>query len=150
MDSSANPASLKSTSVHPAAYFLVASGGGVVGTDYAQWLAVDPVIGAIVGGIVSLVILRVAAYLCDDPGGHIRKTFSEVGAFVGVVLGAYIANGNSDEGFAWLVGGVVGGIIGWHTGQAASAIVAFLGFAVLFLSQGPVGLAVRTFIMNLN
>jgi len=140
----------KTTGAHPMAYFLVASGGGVVGTDYATWLKVDPVVGAVIGGIVSLIILQVAYHLYSDPDGKIKKTCTEAGGIIGILLGAYITLENSTEGFAWIIGAVIGGTIGAGMGQMAAAIISLAGFAILFLSQGPVGMAVRTFILNMN
>ncbi|WDE01116.1 hypothetical protein [Thalassomonas actiniarum] len=148
MNTNAQPT--KTTGAHPLAYFFVASGGGVVGTDYATWLNIDPVIGAVIGGVISLFILQLAYHLYTDPEGEIKKTCTEAGAILGVLLGAYITLENSSEDFAWVIGAFVGGAIGAGMGQMAAAIISLAGFTVLFLSQGPVGLAVRTFILNIN
>ncbi len=135
---------------HPLASFFLLSGGAVVGSDYAKWVEVDPVMGALVGGVISVVILQIAYQIHKDPEGKIRKGFTEFGAGVGLLLGAVVASENSDNGFAWVIGGVVGAGFGAWLGQMAAAIVSLAGFGVLFLSQGPVGLAVRTYILNIN
>ncbi|WP_281558788.1 hypothetical protein [Thalassomonas sp. RHCl1] len=138
------------TGAHPLAYFLVASGGGVVGIDYATWLKVDPVIGAVIGGVISLFILHLAYHLYADPEGEIKKTCTEAGGILGVLLGAYITLENSSEELTWMIGAIIGGAIGAGMGQLAAAIISLAGFAILFLSQGPVGMAVRTYILNIN
>jgi len=136
--------------LHPMASFFLASGGAVVGTDYAKWWNVDPVMGAIIGGVISLAILQFAYHLHKDPGGKIKKGFSEFGLVVGGIMGAVISSENSTEDLAWLIGGGIGAALGYGAGQMVAAIVSLAGFAVLLLSQGPIGLAVRTWIMSLN
>jgi hypothetical protein len=150
MNSNPQQNQTQNSGLHPLASFFLASGGAVVGSDYANWLNVDPIFGALIGGVVSLVILQIAYRIHKDPEGKIKKGFTEFGLAVGLILGAVIAGENSDNGFAWLVGGGVGAGVGAWLGQMAAAIVSLTGFAVLFLSQGPVGLAVRTFILNGN
>lgn len=140
----------QNSSLHPLASFLLASGGAVVGNDYAQWLNVDPLIGALMGGVVSVAILHFAYHIHKDPGGKIRKGFTEFGLIVGLIWGAAVAVSNTESGFAWTMAGIAGAGIGALMGQMAAAIVSLAGFSVLFLSQGPIGMAVRTYILNLN
>ncbi|MCH6257968.1 hypothetical protein MLD52_15520 [Puniceicoccaceae bacterium K14] len=135
--------------LHPISYFFVASGGGVVGTDYASWVNVNPLVGAIIGGIISLVILGVANSMISEKE-QIQDFFSGIGSFIGLIVGAVIAQNNSDVGYAWVIGGFFGAGIGYGIGQMIAGLLVFVAFAVLLLSQGPIGLAFRTFIMNLN
>ncbi len=150
MNNNSQQSQAQNTGLHPLASFFLASGGAVVGTDYAKWFNVDPVLGALVGGVISLIILQIAYRIHKDPGGKIRKGFTEFGLVAGFILGAVIASDNSDSGFAWLIGGGIAAGVGALLGQMAAAIVSLAGFSVLFLSQGPIGLAVRTYILNLN
>ncbi len=150
MASNAQQNQSQSSGLHPLASFFLASGGAVVGSDYANWLEVDPVVGAAIGGVVSLVILHIAYQIHKDPNGEIRKGFMQLGFFVGAILGLTVAAENSNEDFAWLIGGFIGGVAGAFAGQMVAAIISLVAFAVLFLSQGPVGMAVRAFILNAN
>jgi len=140
-----------SSQLPKAAYFLVASGGGVVGHDYATWMEVDPVIGAGIGGIISMIIMKTLYQLYLDPGNKIKDKLTFIGAFIGMALGSTIVSANSGgSDTAWFVGLGIGGLIGAGLGQMAAAIVSLAAFALIFLSQGPVGLMVRTFITNSN
>ncbi len=136
--------------LHPLASFFLASGGAVVGNDYAKWLEVDPVVGALIGGVISLTILQISYKIHRDSEGKIKKGFSEFGLVVGGFMGAVVAAENSTDDLAWLVGGGIGAVLGFWAGQVVAAIISLAGFAVLLLSQGPIGLAVRTWIMSLN
>lgn len=150
MSTSSQQSRQPNSGVHPFAYVLVASGGGVVGTDYATWLKVDPVVGAVIGGLISLIMLSIANKMYRDPGGEIQKKCMEIGGGIGLLLGAVIIGSNFDHIVAWIIGGIVGSAIGYKVGEIAAAIISLAGFAVLLLSQGPIGLAVRTAILNSN
>lgn len=102
----------RSAGAPPIAYFLVAAGGGVVGHDYANWLNVDPIVGAGIGGFISLILTKFLYHLYSDPEGKIRETCSGIGAFIGVIFGITTLASNSDGEMAWLIGAVVGGGIG--------------------------------------
>ena len=91
--------------LHPLASFFLASGGAVVGHDYAQWLEVDPVIGALIGGVISLIILQIAYKIQKDPEGKIKQGFFDFGLGVGGFMGAVVAAENSTGDLAWLIGG---------------------------------------------
>ena len=54
-------------SMPPIAIALVACGGGVVGYDYAKWMEVSPLIGAIIGLVVSAVIVNLLNHIMRDP-----------------------------------------------------------------------------------
>ena len=134
----------------PGAFVLVAIGGGVVGQDYAQWFEVNPLIGAAIGGIIGLILTNVLYTLAADPEGKIKETCSGIGGLAGAIWGGYVGAKNSESGFAWLIGGVVGAAIGGIVGQMVAAFLAFAALILLFLSQGPVGLVLRTWITSLN
>lgn len=139
-------------SAPPAAYLLVAAGGGVVGQDYARWMEVDPLVGAGIGSFVAAALTGFLYHLHKDPGGKIKETCSTIGAIAGLILGAYIANENTapGEGLTVAIVAGIGAAIGAGVGQMVAAFISFSALALLFLSQGPVGLMVRTFILGLN
>lgn len=148
----ANPSqqsSTNKTSLHPAAYFLVASGGGIVGHDYASWLEVNRVVGALIGAAVSAIILQIAYVAYKDPEGKIKEGMTKLGAIVGAIMGFFIGI-EMDGDFAWLIMTVICSGLGAGAGQMAAAIISFAGLAVLFLSQGPVGFALRAWITGQN
>lgn len=150
MNSKQQFTSLPNTSPAPFAYFWVAMTGAMVGTDYAKWLDVNAIIGAILGGVISLVMIKVIYILYLDPDGHVKATVTKIGALVGALMGGYIAMMNGEPYLTWIIGAIIGGGIGGAMGQMATAAIVLFSFALFFVSQGPVGLAVRTYILNLN
>ena len=139
----------KGTSAPPAAYVLVAIGGGVVGHDYARWLEVNPIVGAVLGAAISAILTRILYHLVKDPEGSIRKTGIVIGAVAGIAVGGYVVASNSD-GFTWIIGSIAGGVLGGVAGYFVAVFVSFGALVLLFLSQGPVGFFIRSLILNLN
>jgi len=134
----------------PIAYFFVAIGGGVVGHDYAQWFEADPLVGAGIGGAISLILTNILYRLYTDHDGTIKETCSGIGAFIGLIIGVTAVASNADGDMAWVIGGAIGGVIGYGLGQMAAAILSLGAFVLLFLSQGPIGFMIRTAILNSN
>ncbi len=132
----------------PLALFVVMAGGGVVGHDYARGFEIDPVGGAIIGGVISLILINWLYYLYRDPEGKVREFFSFVGFIIGVVVGGGIASADADGEAAWFIGAAVGGVLGIIMGQAVALAVALAAFTLLFISQGPIGLVLRTYILD--
>ena len=140
----------KKSSAPPAAFVLVAIGGGVVGQDYAKWMEVSPLIGTIIGGVIGLILTKILYHLAADPEGKIKEACSGIGGLVGAVWGGYLGAKNSESGFAWLIGGFVGAIVGGIVGQMVAAFLGFSALLLLFLSQGPIGFALRAWFTSLN
>lgn len=136
------------SSMPPIAYFLVASGGGVVGHDYARFLDFDPFIGAGLGGIISVIIMNILQALYRDPDGKIREFFSAIGFIGGGIFGVAVANGDSGGDANVFVMGVIFALIGAVLGQLAALALSLVAFALILFSQGPLGLIVRTWILN--
>lgn len=131
-------------------YFFVASGGGVVGHDYATTLDIAPVTGAVLGAIISALIVRVLIYIYKDPKGHIRGLMTTGGALFGAYLGFQIAMDNRSDEIDTVIAVSVGALVGAALGQKAAAAIGLLALVLLFLSQGPAGLIFRTWILGSN
>lgn len=132
------------------AYFFVASGGGVVGHDYATMLQLHPVAGAAIGGIVSMIILGILNYVMIDPDGHIRKYLIIGGAVAGGFLGLRVAIEKANENIEIAIATGICAAIGGYIGQFSAFILALAASLLLLLSTGPVGLMVRTAILGAN
>lgn len=132
------------------AYLFVAGGGGVVGHDYATFLAVEPMAGAAIGSVIAMIITAIFAYLAMDPDGYIKKIMSVGGALLGVYAGAQIAMNDTSGETNILVSVGICALIGAGLGQLVAGGIALLAITFLFLSQGPVGLIVRTYILQAN
>lgn len=135
--------------LHPAAGGLVAIGGGVVGYDYATWLELDYRVGVVLGALVMLIATAILKSIAEEKEA-ITGFLSSVGGLAGAGLGGYVAYHEPGPWWGTLVGIAIGGAIGAGVGQVVAAFFCFAALAVLFISQGPVGFAVRTFVMELN
>lgn len=136
--------------LNPLAALLVASGGSVVGHDYARTFDVSPLGGAALGGIVSVILLGIFNYVYKDPDKHIKE-FLEIAGFFAFAYFGYISvsNDTSSSSPAWLVA-LIMGAIGAFVGRAAASALSIIALALLFLSQGPAGLLFRTYVLNMN
>lgn len=130
------------------AYFFVASGGGVIGHDYATFLVVDPMVGAAIGGVVAMILTAIFVYLATDPDGYIKNVMSAGGALLGVYAGAQIALNDASGDTNILISVGICALIGAVLGQLVAGGIALVAIACLFLSQGPVGLIVRTYVLQ--
>lgn len=136
--------------LHPIAGLLVASGGGVVGHDYAKGFELDPLAGAGLGAVIGYILLKIMHYMYHDPDGHIKEWLTGIGALIGGVLGFMGAtNDPTLETSPFVVTGI-SALIGGVLGQFAATVLSLGALLVLLLSQGPVGLVVRTWILNVN
>ncbi|MEM6761130.1 MAG: hypothetical protein AAF601_16785, partial [Pseudomonadota bacterium] len=96
------------------------------------------------------ILLNILHYVYSDPDKHIREWLTAIGALVGGITGiTAAANDPSIEASPLLFGGVLA-FIGAGLGQFAATALSILAFLVLFLSQGPVGMVIRTAILNSN
>ena len=133
----------------PYSYVLIAIGGGVVGQDYAQWLTVDPIIGALIGAVISTILTQILYNISRDQGGKIKDTFSKIGALMGAILGGYSFAAPTD-GIGWVIGAVIFASIGAYMGRMVAALISLGALFLLFISQGPVGFFIRSLIINAN
>lgn len=137
-------------SMHPFAMSLVACGGGVVGYDYATWMEVSQLTGAIIGLVISAVLIKFLNHIMRDPDKKIREACITIGGIAGLIFGFYIATENNAEGAAYLITAAIFGLIGAGLGSMAATMLSYMAFLLLFISQGPVGFAVRSVILNSN
>ena len=95
-----NPANQQqpNKSMPPIAVVLVACGGGVVGYDYATWMEVSPLLGAVIGLVISAIMVNVLNHIMRDPDRKIREGCMAFGTVAGVVFGLTIASDNNAEG----------------------------------------------------
>lgn len=140
----------RSGGMPPWAYLFVATGGGVVGHDYATFLVVDPVVGAGVGAVIAMILTAILTYLATDPDGHIKSVMSFIGAILGAYTGAQIALNDQSGDINILASVGICALVGAGLGQLVAGGVALVALACLFLSQGPVGLLVRTVVLQAN
>ena len=134
----------------PIAIVLVACGGGVVGYDYATWMEVSPLIGAVIGLIISAVMVNVLNHIMRDPERKIREGCMAFGAIAGVIFGLMVASENNAEGFGFLITTAIFGGIGTGLGSMAASLLSYAAFLLLLISQGPIGFAIRSVILNSN
>lgn len=123
----------------PIATALVACGGGVVGYDYARWMEVSPLIGAIIGLVVSAVIVNLLNHIMRDPERKIREGCMAFGAVAGVIFGLVVASDNNAEGIGFLITTAIFGGIGAGLGSMAASLLSYAAFLLLLMSQGPIG-----------
>ena len=88
-------------SMPPIAIALVACGGGVVGYDYATWMEVSPLVGAIIGLIISAIMVNVLNHIMRDPDRKIREGCMALGGFAGAIFGLTLATDNNAEGWGF-------------------------------------------------
>lgn len=134
-------------SMPPIAIALVACGGGVVGYDYATWMEVSPLIGAIIGLIISAVMVNLLNHIMRDPERKIREG---LGGLAGVIFGLTIATDNNAEGLGFFITTGIFGGIGAGLGSMAASLLSYAAFLLLLISQGPIGFAIRSLILNSN
>jgi hypothetical protein len=147
-----NPASQQqpNKSMPPIAIVLVACGGGVVGYDYATWMEVSPLVGAVIGLVISAVMVNLLNHIMRDPERKIREGCIAFGAVAGVVFGLTIASDNNAEGLGFLITTAIFGGIGAGLGSMAASLLSYAAFLLLLLSQGPIGFAIRSAILDSN
>lgn len=147
-----NPNTQQPTSkpMPPIAIALVACGGGVVGYDYAKWMEVSPLIGAIIGLIISAVMVNILNHIMRDPERKIREGCIGLGGFAGVIFGLTVAIDNNTEGLGFFITAAIFGGIGAGLGSMAASLLSYAAFLLLLVSQGPIGFAIRSVILNSN
>lgn len=133
-----NPASQQqpNKSMPPIVIVLVACGGGVVGYDYATWMEVSPLVGAVIGLVISAVMVNLLNHIMHDPERKIREGCIAFGAIAGVVFGLTIAAGSNAEGLGFLITTAIFGGIGAGLGSMAASLLSYAAFLLLLLSQG--------------
>jgi hypothetical protein len=137
-------------SMPPIVIALVACGGGVVGYDYATWMEVSPLIGAIIGLIISAVMVNLLNHIMRDPERKIREGCIGLGGLAGVIFGLTIATDNNAEGLGFFITTGIFGGIGAGLGSMAASLLSYAAFLLLLISQGPIGFAIRSLILNSN
>jgi len=124
--------------------------GGVVGHDYARWIDVNPMGGAVAGFMVGAVLAAFLSYIAKDPEQKLQSLCSTIGALAGLIFGAGIGAMN-DGGVQGLgIGAVVGTVIGAIAGRLVAMFISLSAFLLLFVSRGPVGLYLRNVILDGN
>ena len=134
----------------PIATFLVACGGGVVGYDYAKWMEVSPLVGAIIGLVISAIMVNILNHIMRDPERKIRESCIGLGGFAGLIFGLTLATDNNAQGLGFFVTAVIFGAIGAGLGSMAASLLSYAAFLLLLISQGPIGFAIRSTILNSN
>lgn len=134
----------------PIATFLVACGGGVVGYDYAKWMDVSPLVGAAIGLVISAIMVNILNHIMRDPERKIREGCIGLGGFAGVIFGLSVATDNNAEGLGFFITTAIFGGIGAGLGSMAASLLAYAAFLLLIISQGPIGFAIRSVILNSN
>ena len=136
-----NPSTQQQTAkpMPPIATFLVACGGGVVGYDYATWMAVS-----------SAIMVNILNHIMRDPERKIREGCIGLGGFAGVIFGLSVATDNNAEGLGFFITTAIFGGIGAGLGSMAASLLAYAAFLLLLISQGPIGFAIRSVILNSN
>lgn len=137
-------------SMPPIAIALVACGGGVVGYDYATWMEVSPLIGAIIGLVISAIMVNVLNHIMRDPGRKIREACMGLGGFAGAIFGLTLATDTNAEGLGFFITAAIFGVIGAGLGSMAASLLSYAAFLLLLISQGPIGFAIRSVILNSN
>jgi hypothetical protein len=137
-------------SMPPIAIALVACGGGVVGYDYATWMEVSPLIGAGIGLVISAIMVNILNHIMRDPERKIREGCIGLGGFAGVIFGLTVATDNNAEGLGFLITTAIFGGIGAGLGSMAASLLSYAAFLLLLVSQGPIGFAIRSVILNSN
>lgn len=147
-----NPANQQqpNKSMPPIAVVLVACGGGVVGYDYATWMEVSPLLGAVIGLVISAIMVNVLNHIMRDPDRKIREGCMAFGTVAGVIFGLTIASDNNAEGVGFLITTAIFGAIGAGLGSMAASLLSYAAFLLLLISQGPIGFAIRSVILNSN
>ena len=148
MNPNTQPQSNKS--MPPIAIALVACGGGVVGYDYAKWIEVSPLIGAGIGLIISAIMVNVLNHIMRDPERKIREGCMGLGGFAGAIFGLTLATDNNAEGLGFFITTAIFGVIGAGLGSMAASLISYAAFLLLLMSQGPIGFAIRSVILNSN
>ena len=131
--------------IPPIAYFFVASGGGVVGLDYATWLEVPLAVGILIGAAISALILKIATGILAEQKA-IEDKLMKFGAVIGAVIGAISFHNNAEAEFSWIFGAIIFGGLGMLAGKFAAGAIVIFASITLLLSQGPIGFAFRAFI----
>jgi len=134
----------------PIAIALVACGGGVVGYDYAKWMEVSPLIGAGIGLVISAIMVNILNHIMRDPERKIREGCIGLGGLAGVIFGLTVATDNNAEGLGFFITTGIFGGIGAGLGSMAASLLSYAAFLLLLISQGPIGFAIRSLILNSN
>ncbi|UVW35515.1 hypothetical protein NYF23_02615 [SAR92 clade bacterium H455] len=134
----------------PIAIALVACGGGVVGYDYATWMEVSPLVGAIIGLIISAIMVNVLNHIMRDPDRKIREGCIALGGVAGAMFGLTVATDNNAEGWGFFITTAIFGGIGAGLGSMAASLLSYAAFLLLLISQGPIGFAIRSIVLNSN
>jgi len=134
----------------PIAIALVACGGGVVGYDYATWMEVSPLVGAIIGLIISAIMVNVLNHIMRDPDRKIREGCIALGGVSGAIFGLTVATDNNAEGWGFFITTAIFGSIGAGLGSMAASLLSYAAFLLLLISQGPIGFAIRSIVLNSN
>ena len=137
-------------SMPPLAILLVACGGGVVGYDYAKWIEVSPLIGAIIGLVISATMANILNRIMRDPEKKIREGCIALGGLAGLIFGVTLATDNNTEGLSFFITTAIFGAIGAGLGSMAASLLSYAAFLLLLISQGPIGFAIRSMILNSN
>lgn len=128
----------------PAAVVFVACGGGVVGYDYCRWFEVSPLIGAILGLVISAFAMKILTEIYNDPNNEIKKGCQVVGALLGAAIGFQSTNGSEDQ----FIAACIGGAIGAGLGTLAATMLSYAAIILLLISRGPIGFAIKSVIFN--
>ena len=134
----------------PIAIALVACGGGVVGYDYAKWMEVSPLIGAAIGLVISAIMVNILNHIMRDPERKIREGCMAFGGFAGAIFGLTVATDNDAEGWSFFITTAIFGSIGAGLGSMAASLLSYAAFLLLLISQGPIGFAIRSIVLNSN
>lgn len=137
-------------------YASAVIGGGVVGSDYATCMEVNPAVGAIVGSVIGSILTKILYYLQDDPDRQILGFLMKAGMLLGAIAGGYFGYevGMTEDQKSVLiysgVGTLGGGFAGAVVGRIVSGLVSLSAFTLLFISRGPVGAYLRNLASQSN
>ena len=155
MQTASSDRSSQASPLHRIAQVSSVIGGGVVGVDYATWFEVDPFVGMLMGVGISWALTTLLLKL-RAAKKEIAKACGLIGGLLGCLSGAYlgykfgIAEYADVPAMYGLGGFLVGGLIGSIAGQMIAALISFSVFALLGISQGPVGAVLRGVLMKQN